>query len=91
MTNFAGFYILGDVRDDEEEILGEAQKFRGGSRDFDYVAIPLDSVEALLWVSRLKVWVLRLKDPNRLDAYIGIDAQYLPDELLGKRPPHTQS
>ena len=91
MTNFAGFYILSDSHDDEEEIQDAIQKFKEGSRDFNYVVVPLDTMEALWWVDRLKVWVLQIKDPERLDSYVGIDVQHLPDELLGKLPPHTRS
>lgn len=91
MTNFAGFYILGDSHDDEEEILGEAQKFRSGSRDFNYWVVPIDFIENLVWVDRLKVWALYLKTDKVPAPYVGIDVQHLPDELLGKLPPHTRS
>ncbi len=91
MANFAGFYILGDSGDDEEEILGEAQKFRGGSRDFNYAVVPLDTIEVLLWRDQLKVWLLRIKDPKKLDTYVGIDGKNLPGWLFDKLPLHTLS
>ena len=91
MGEFVGFYVLGDIHDDEEETFEELLKFRRGSRDFNYLVIPLDSVESLVWVERQKAWVLHPKKEGVAAIYVGIDVQHLPTELLGKLPLQTRS
>ena len=89
MTNFAGFYILGDSEDDEPEIQDAIQKFKKGSRDFNYLLIPLESVGSLVWIDGRQAWRLYFKGPpDAIPPYVGIDRQNLPGWLSEKLPAH---
>lgn len=89
MTNFAGFYILGDSADDDEEVLEARLKFQNGSRNFNYLLIPLESIEFLVWIEDMQLWRLYLKGfPDATSPYVGIDRQNLPGWLSEKLPAH---
>ena len=90
MTNFAGFYVLGDSEDDEAEIQNAIQKFKEGSRDFNYLLIPLESIGSLVWIDGWQAWRLYFKGPpEAMPPYVGIDGKNLPSWLFDKMPLHT--
>lgn len=92
MTDFAGFYILGDSEDDDEEVLEARLKFLNGSRNFNYLLIPLESIGSLVWIEDMQLWRLYFKGPpDATPPYVGIAAGgNLPGYLFDRLPIHTR-